>query len=290
MIYDAPSGGRAIASFTGDYVPMTLSELPPDPAIQRAKVATRASAPTFRIDGYVAAQVVPVYSARDIPIAAGNVWIASAQKLKVTGAQLGALTVEMTVTGSNSQVVRVNAPCDALALQRGMPTPVDVPGNGRGYLNKAQDITVYDGPAGNAVFTLRMATSEIKLFWSTETSGGFIHGILRSDLAIDGWIRSTDLTALPKGEMMDQYIPPETSVAGTKLLMDPPPRHAIASKDIPFRFQRNEKERPIGVIESGAELLVMETIAGWTSVLPAKVYALPTNDGAFWVPANEVPR
>jgi hypothetical protein len=231
-----------------------------------------------------------VYSARDIPIATGHVWIASAQKLKISGAQLGFVTVEMPIFGTNGQVARVTTPCDALALQRGTPIPVEVPGNGRGFLAKPQDIDVLDGPAGNVVFTLRMNTADVKIFWSTETNGNFVHGKLRADLAIDAWLKWSDLSALPKGEMFDQYIPPETSVAGSKLLMDPPPRLAVAPRDIPVRFRRDEKERPIGVIEAGAELFVMETVAGWTNVLPTKMYLLPGNDGSFWIPASETPR
>jgi len=290
MLYDAPVGGRAIAKFTGDYVPMSLSEIPPDPANQRAKIATHTTTPSFRIEGYLSTQIVPVYSARDIPIVTGNVWIASAQKLKITGAQLGFVTIEMPIFGTNGQVAKINTPCDALALQRGTPTLVEVPGNGRGFLAKPQDIDIFDGPGGNVVFTLRMNTADVKLFWSSEQSGSFVHGKLRADLAIDAWIRWSDLNALPKGEMFDQYIPPETSVAGAKLLLDPPPRVAVAPRDIPFRFRRDDKEQPIGVIESGAEFLVMETMAGWTSVLPTKPYALPTDEGGFWVPASEVPR
>ena len=72
--------------------------------------------------------------------------------------------------------------------------------------------------------------------------------------------------------------------------MDPPPRVARATKDIPVRFRRDEKERPIGVIEAGAELLVLETIAGWTNVLPKSVFALPDESGGFWIPASETPR
>ena len=269
---------------------MSLSDIPPDPAIQRSKVATRTSEPSFRLEGYVATNAVSVWSGRDIPIVTGNVWIATAQKLKITGAKLGFVTVEMPIFGTNGQVATISAPCDALALQRGTPIPVEVPGNGRGYLAKDQNIDILDGPAGNVVYTLRMSVADVKLFWSTETSGSFVHGKLRADLAIDGWLRLSDLNALPKGERWDQYIPPETSVAGTQLVMDPPPRVARAPRDIPIRFRRDEKERPIGVIEAGAELLVLETVAGWTNVLPKSVFALPDESGGFWIPASETPR
>jgi hypothetical protein len=89
---------------------------------------------------------------------------------------------------------------------------------------------------------------------------------------------------------MDQYIPPESQVTGAQLAIDKPPRIAAASKDIPIRSRRDEKEKPIGVIESGAEIYIMETIAGWTNVLPKSLYVLPPDDGGFWIPAAETPR
>lgn len=288
-MYDTPSGGRVIATFTGGFVPMSVSDIPPDPAIQRSKLSTRATEPMVRLDGYVDTSVIPIYSARDIAIVAGSVWIASANKLKITGASPGMVSVEMPIFGSNGQMARARTPCEALALQRGTPSPQAVPGNGRGYLARAQDIDIFDNPGGSAVFTLRMSAADVKLFWSTETSGGFVHGKMRADIAIDGWIRATDLNALPKGEMMDQYIPPETSVAGTQLVMETPPRIARAPRDIPIRFRRTESETPIGTIEAGAEFYVLETIAGWTNILPTKVYVLPSESNGFWIPSKDTP-
>jgi hypothetical protein len=268
---------------------MSVSDIPPDPAIQRSKLSTRATEPTVRIDGYVDTTAIPVWSSRDIAIAAGSVWIASAQKLKITGASPGMVSVEMPILGSSGQVAKARTGCDGLALQRGTPSPLPVPGDGRGYLAKGQDIDIFDGPGGNAVFTLRMNAADVKLFWSTENSDGFVHGKLRADVAIDGWIRKTDLNALPKGEMMDQYIPPETSVAGTQLAMESPPRIARAPRDIPIRFRRTDTEVPIGYIEAGAEFYVFETVAGWTNILPAKVYVLPSDTNGFWIPSSQTP-
>ena len=269
---------------------MSMSDIPPDPQIQRSKLSTRANEPSVRIDGYVDTTAIPVWAGRDLPIVAGSIWIASAQKVKMTGAQPGTVTVEMPIFGTNSQMARARTSCDALALQKGTPQTQTVPGNGRAYLAKGKDIDIFDGPDGSAVFTLRMSTADVKLFWSEQTSGAYVHGQLRADVVIDGWLRKTDLNALPKGEMMDQYIPPETSIAGAQLAMDPPPRIARAPRDIPIRFQRLENDPPIGVIEAGAEFFVLETIAGWTNILPTKVYVMPAESGGFWIPSSETPR
>ncbi|HRI72426.1 MAG TPA: hypothetical protein PK156_49665, partial [Polyangium sp.] len=288
-IYDAPTGGRLIATFTGGFAPMSISDIPPDPATQRSKLSTHANEPSVRIDGYVDTSVIPIYSSRDIPIVANSIWIASAQKLKMTGAAQGVVNVEMGILGTNGQIVKATTPCDSIALQRGTPTPLPVPGDGRGFLARATNIDIFDSPGGSPIFTLKMSAADVKLFWSTETTPVFVHGKLRADVAIDGWIRRNDLSALPKGEMLDQYIPPETTVAGAQLVLETPPRIARAPKDIPIRFRRTEAEYPIGAVEAGAEFYVFETLAGWTNVLPTKAYVLPSETNGFWVPAKDVP-
>jgi hypothetical protein len=48
--------------------------------------------------------------------------------------------------------------------------------------------------------------------------------------------------------------------------------------------------RPIGVLEAGAQVYIMETAAGWTNVLPKKLHILPPEEGGFWIPASDVPK
>lgn len=290
QLFDAPTGGRVIANFIGNYVPMQLSDIPPDPVNSRSKLVTSNGGGSLRLEGFVATSVIPVYTTRDIPVMAGNVWITSAQKASLVSATSSSVTIEMVVAGSNNQRVRGTTACDALALQRGTPVPIEVPGNGRGYLTKESTIDIYSQPNGDVVFSLLMLEGSSQLFWSTETRAGFVHVRSRADLAIDGWVRWKDLDPLKKGEMMDQYIPPQTAVVGGQLAMDKPPRLATATKDIVIRARRDERERPIGVVETGAEFYVMETVAGWTNVLPKALHILPPDDGGFWVLSSEVPK
>jgi len=290
QLFDAPTGGRVIANFIGNYVPMQLSDIPPDPVNSRSKLATSNGGGAIRLEGFVATSAIQVYTTRDIPVMAGNVWITSAQKASLVAATASSVTVEMAVAGSRNQKVRGTTTCDALALQRGTPVPMEVPGNGRGYLTKESTIDIYSQPNGDVVFSLMMLEGSSQLFWSTETRAGFVHVKSRADLAIDGWVRWKDLDPLKKGEMMDQYIPPQSAVVGGQLAMDKPPRIATATKDILIRARRDERERPIGVVESGAEFYVMETVAGWTNVLPKALHILPPDDGGFWVVSSEVPK
>jgi hypothetical protein len=290
QIFDAASGGRAIANFTGTYLPLRLSDIPADPTNGRARLSTTGGSGSFRIDGYVAPAVIPVFTTRDVAINSGHIWVSTAQRVKIVQAASNALTVELSVLGTSGQTVRATGPCDAFALQQGTPTATEVPGNGRGYLTKAANIDFFDAANGSAIFTLRMIEGTSQLFWSTESKAGFVHVQGRADLTIDAWVHQRDLEALKKGEMMDQFIPPVTRVQGAQLALEKPPRIVQASKEIPLRFKRDEKDKPIGAIEPGAEVYVMETMAGWSNVLPKNLAVMPPEDGGFWIPSSEVPK
>jgi hypothetical protein len=214
------------------------------------------------------------------------VWISDAQRVKLVQAAAGTLGVEVTVAGSG-QAVRATVPCDALALQHGTPSAMEVPGNGRGYLGKGPGVELFDEPGGNALITLKVTEGTPQLFWSTESRAGFVHVKARHDLTLDAWARASSLEPLKKGEMMDQFIPPTTAVAGAQLALDKPPRLAQAKGEIVLRAHREEKEKPIGAIEAGAEFYVMETLLGWVNVLPKNLGLTPADDGGFWIPASE---
>ena len=290
QIFDTATGGRAVASFTGTFVPLQMSEIPADPSNGRARISTTMGGGSFRIDGYVAPSAIPVFTSRDIAVTSGHIWISVAQRVRLVQAANSALTAERAVLGTSGQTVRAAAPCDAFSLQQGTPTPTEVPGNGRGYLTKSANIDFFDAPNGNAIFTLKMIQGGAQLFWSTESRAGYVHVNARADLTIDAWARLSDLDPLKKGEMMDQFIPPVTQVQGAQLGLDKPPRLVQATKEIPLRFRRDEKEKPIGAIEAGAEVYVMETMVGWSNVLPKNLAVLPADDGGFWIPASEVPK
>ncbi|WP_437327841.1 hypothetical protein [Sorangium sp. So ce381] len=289
-LHDAPSGGRAVASFTGALVPMTLSAIPADPAAGRARLSTSDSSPALRIDGYIAPSDVAVFTTRDIPVIAGHVWISSAQKVKLVAATGDSLRAELLISGSEGQTAKASAPCDAFALQRGVSMKMEIPGSARGYLMKTSTIELFDRAGGDVIFTLKMLEGAAQLFWSTEAKPGFVHLMSRGDLTIDAWARLKDLEPLKKGEMMDQYIPPTTAVAGAQLALDKAPPIVKATRAIPVRARRDEKEKPIGEIEAGAEIYLLETVAGWTNVLPKALGMTPPDEGGFWIPASETPK
>ncbi|MDI1445397.1 hypothetical protein [Polyangium sp. 6x1] len=289
-LFDAPSGGNHVATLNGAYIPMTLTEIPFDPTVGRARLATSAGSGAMRLEGYVAPADISLFTTRDISVYGGHVWIASAQKVKLVKASQSSLTVEIPVGGTLNQTVRATAPCDAFALAKGTVQPFEIPGNGRGYMTKKQKIELFDKPNGDVVLALDMMEGAGQLFWSTEMKLGFVHVMSRSDLTIDAWARLRDLDALKKGEMMDQYVPPTTQIAGAQLTFDKPPPLARVTKEIPIRAKRDDKAKPIGVIEADTEVYVLETVAGWTNVLPKHLGIVPPDDGGFWIPSSEVPK
>jgi hypothetical protein len=290
QLFDASTGGSVVAKLTGAWIPMTLSDIPFDPSAGRARLRTSTGTGAMRLDGYLSIADLPVFTTRDIQVSGGNVWISSAQKVRIVRAQQDSVTVEITLAGTMNQTTRATAPCDAFSLAKGTPTALEIPGNGRGYMMKNSSIELFDKPNGDVIFTLNMMEGAGHLFWSTESKAGFVHIQGRSDLTIDAWARWRDLDPLKKGEMMDQYIPPTTQVAGAQLTFDKPPPLARASREIAIRPKRDEKAKPIGFVEADAEFYVMEAVAGWTNILPKHLGIIAPDDGGFWIPSSEVPK
>src|SRR5512146_529464 len=194
-IHDAPAGGRSIAVFSGAYQALSLSDFPADPAAGRARVATSLGS-ALRIEGWAPPSSIAVFTARDLPVAPDHVWIAGAQRVRLVQAASGALTAELAVPGTTGQTVRATAPCDAYRLQPGTPTPMSVPGDGRGFLSKASSLELLEAPGGAVIFTLKSAEGTAQLFWSNEARGGFVRVKARGALVIDAWARQRDLEPL----------------------------------------------------------------------------------------------
>jgi hypothetical protein len=289
VLYDGASGGRIIAEFSGAVVPLQVSEIPFDPSNGRARLATSNGGGSVRLDGYVSPSSVTVYAVKDIPVAAGHVWIADGQRVRLSAASTSQLTAELTIAGSQSQSAKGSAGCESYSLQRGSVTTFTVPGNGRGYQMSSTSLELFDDANATAIYTLNMADASDRLFWSTETKSGFVHLQYRADIVIDAWARATSLTALKKGETMDQLIPGSSMVTGAQLALDKPPPLKTASRSISIRSRRDEKEKAIGVIESGAEFYVIETMVGWSNILPKHLGVTPPAGAGFWILSSDVP-
>jgi hypothetical protein len=289
-LFDARTGGRSIGKLTGALVPLIMTDLESNPQSGRAKVVTSTGGGSLRIEGFMAPSGFTFYSEKDIPIVASHVWLAQGHKVKPTQAAANQLTAELTIAGSTGQTVHATAPCDSFSIAKTVTQAVTVPPNGRGYMTKSTSVELYDAPNGTVIFTLSMSAGTGQLFWSTESRAGFVHALARGDLAIDAWVKLRDLEPLKKGEMMDDLAPGQTVVTGAQLALEKPPAVVKATKEIQVRAKRDAKDPIIGVIEVDAEIYLMETMAGWTNVLPKSLGVMPADDTlGFWIPSGEAP-
>lgn len=290
-IYDAPVGGKPIASFTGAALGVTAFEVPQDINAARARIATSvAGAPSLRIEGYVKITELPLFTAIDVPVYTGHLWITAGQEVTVTRASGSGLSVEHTIMGSESQKLSATASCEAFSFAPVVAAPMEPEGNARGYTMKGSTLELLDAPKGDVVLSLSMIEGASQLFWSTEQKLGFVHVVTKGDVVIDAWAKWNQLSAMKKGELMDQLIPPRRVVSGAQLgFGDSPPRIAKFAKDTVVRATRNELAARAGIIEAGAEVYVLETVVGYTNVLPKNLALLPGENGGFWVAAADVP-
>jgi hypothetical protein len=287
LLYGTAQGGGAVAAFAGQPVDLRTQEFPTSTG-GRVRVRTGGG---VRMDGWIDPSQLPLAADRDLSVVPGHVSIGAGVKATFTSAAAGQLTTSASLTGPVNQTVRITAPCSGYTLDRRARAPWEVPGSARGYLPKSGDVTLYDDANGSSIFTVHGAGPGAGLlFWSTETRGGFVHVLYHEDLIIDAWARASDLDALKVGETMDQAAP-STSVTGSaRLMVDGQPTIVRAVKDVPLRLTVKDgpNSPPVGFIEAGTEVYVMETVIGWSSVLPRALNLLPPSDKSFWVPAYEV--
>lgn len=290
-IYDAPVGGKIIASFTGAVVALSVSEVPVELGTVRAKIATtEKGTPSLRIDGYALFGELPLFTSKDVSVYSEHVWISGGQEVRASRATPSGLSIERTLLGSNGQKVKATAACDALSLAPVTPTPLEPEGNARGYMMKTSKLELFDHPNGDVVLALDMIEGGSQLFWSSEQKLGFVHVVTKGDLVIDAWARPKELSPLKRGELVDALIPPRRVVSGAELAFGSgAPRLVKMTKEAPIRALRDEKEKPIGVVEVGAEVYVMETVAGYTHVLPKHLGLTPPDGQGFWLAAADVP-
>ena len=156
-LYDAPTGGRVIARFTGARAPLTLTGLPANPTSgERAAVRTSTSSGALRLEGYVDPSALSVFTTRDLVVEPGHLWITGSQKVRVLHAASTELRVERTLLGTDQQTVTTTAPCDAFALAPPPPIGRDAPTRARGHSTRGQALALLDKPGGTPFFSMRL--------------------------------------------------------------------------------------------------------------------------------------
>jgi hypothetical protein len=278
------SGGADVAQFTGAKVSISVSGFPTSGG-SRAKIQTTG----FRIEGQVRAREIPVYTARSVPAYAGHVWIAEGRRVTVIGGAPGKLHVEKSVTAPLNGTFHGWAPCESFTLTERVPSGWAPPGSARGYVLRRDRIDLYSSERGDVVTALeRGGDGPGVLLWSTESSGGWVHVEHHGDIVLDGWVRSSDVSALPPGETMDQLAPSPIQRGSPVLDIQGQPRVVRVDRSVSLRAAASDAATAIGGIDSGVEVLVMDIVAGWASVLPKALNIMPAGTNQFWVRAKDI--
>lgn len=288
-IYDKPDGGNAIARFTGGDTPLVALDFFADGG-KRARVQTGTGSGGFRIDGYVDAAKIPVVTRNNVAVIAHHLWIAPQREVSVASAGLGKLRIKRVVKRPFSQTFTAWANCSDLGIGTKVAAGWSPPGDARGYVAK-KDVELYsDSGSDRSLVTILTPSPDSNgiLLWSTERKGAWVHLIHHSDVVIDAWARARDLKALPKGETMDQAVGPVTKRNPPQLKLAATPKVVTAAKAVPVRSGASEKSPVIGEIETGAEVYVLDIVAGWASVLPKNLNVAPHGESSFWAKASEL--
>ncbi len=282
QIFDAATAGAAIGHFTGQ--PVTASLTLPTTSGARAALRTGSGRGGMRLEGFLDLAAIPAQSTRNLPIVADHVWIAGGKTVSIAAVVGAQVTVELTAGAPIEQTARATTACDGLSLDQQTVRQSPIPGEARGYLVKKSPLDLRPSPGAAAAFTL--SSSSVKdalLFWSTESKSGQVHIHLASDFVIDAWAAASDLEALKAGEMMDALSPGITTVSAPKIAMQGELRTAKVTKEVPVRGHANDSSAVIGAIEAEGEVLILETVLGWSSVVPAALNMMPPDGQGFWV-------
>lgn len=287
-LYAAPTGGAVLGEFSGSAVRLELREIPADSS-SRAKLVAIDGAPGLRIEGYIRLSDVQVYAARDLTVHPGHVAIAAGVQVTPSpGTRSGMLTATRNIIGAPAgKSVSAQVACSALTLQRTPTTNLEVPRRARAYAMRKTTIALYERPRGKFLFNLELLDGSAQLFWGTERKRGYRRVQSRDDLAIDAWVKDRELKPLSREETEDLLVrPPQESRSSVavKMELNPVPATMSAPRDLPVRASKDAAAAPIGLLESGAQVYVMETtLDGWNKVLPRQLSYLPAGGVGFWV-------
>lgn len=283
-IYDAPSGGTEIAHFTGAKVAVALSAFPEGGG--RATVETTG----FRIKGFVRARDIPVFATRSIPVYAGHVWIAETRRVAVTGSAPGRLRVEKATFSPMAGTFQGWAPCDAFSLTERVAPGWSPPGGARGFVVKRDHIDFYSEAHGDVVTSVdRASDGPGILLWSDTRTGAWVHVEHHGDILLDAWARAQDLAPLPPGETMDQLAPGTVQSGSPRISLQGGSAKVVrVGTPVLLRASASDASLVLGGIDSGVEVLVLDVVAGWASVLPKALNLAPSGSSQFWVRAKDL--
>ncbi len=276
--------GESLARFTG--VPVTLKVTFPTASEGGARLeVVPTSKGGFQLHGMVAANAVPMFTKRDIMSSPGHVWIAANQEVRFHSASRGRLRVTKKVLYPMDQTFYGWGNCEDFSLVVGAPSPVRQYPEGRGFMIGKPEIPLFDGHGAKAsqIASITRASYGDGVFvWSSESQGGFRHIHYFGEVVIDAWAKTSDLQWMEKGEITDQQIPPRRTTNPPQLRVSGEPRVITTQSTVELRLAADEHAAQIGTIAPGTEVMVMDVVAGWASVLPKSLEVTPTGEKQFW--------
>ena len=280
--------GRVIARFTGAEVSVTTSELtlaaPP-----RARIETGLARGSFRIRGLVEAAKLPLVTQAPLAVAEGHLWIAERRGVTVTAVNPARVQVQRAASPPLNGTVSASTTCNGLSLDTRPPPGWSPPGDARGYALRQGSLELYDAPGGRSVGTLAKAPGpDAVLFFASEERDGFVHVERHADLVIDAWARAASLSALPRGETLDELAPPAATNVSARLAIAGAPRSVRTSREVPLRAIARDTEPTIGSIAPDTEAVVVDEMAGWVSVLPKTLELIAAEGGHLWAKKGDL--
>ncbi len=295
VVFDATTtltdaAGHAIARFSGGESAVTFIA-PPVEGSDLSKIETGTGRGSFRLQGFVKASELRLYTNANVPVVSGHVWLAAGTRVSAVGSSAGKVRVDKQLTRPFLQRFSGSLECSGLTFNPPAPPAFSLPGAARMFVMKGAELELYASlpPVGAPLFTLvRAPDIEGVSFFSTEQRGGFVHVQYRGEVNIDAWAKAEQLTPLPRGETFEVPQSRYSLTSPPKLDLPAPPPTVKAKRELPIRSVAKESEAPIGVIEIDTEVFVLETVAGWAKVLPKSLHVLPHGDRSFWVKSADL--
>jgi hypothetical protein len=282
------AAGRAVARFSGADATLGVSELTLS-ATPRARVETGAPRGSFRLRGWVDASKLPLYTLARVAIAEGHLWIGERRPVSVVGVAPDKLKIQKVAAPPLQQTFTAWTTCAGLTLEPGTPPGWSPPGDARGYALHKDALELYASPQGSAVGVLyKMPGVGAVLFFSSEQSAGWVRVERHGDVNVNAWAKASELTALPRGETLDQLVTLPTLRGPARLALPSEPRVVRTTREVPLRAAAKDAEPLLGVIGADTETYVIDVMAGWVSVLPKAMDVMPVDGGQFWVKKTDL--
>jgi hypothetical protein len=289
VLYWTVDGRTPVARFTGARSALWLTRVPA--GSNRLGIQTGTGTGSFRIRGYIDAGQAPVVSKTRLDVTSGHLWIAEGQSVRVVQPGNGRLKVEKRLTDPIDQTFSAWATCHELALGAGWPPPPSrVPGTALGYVLREPTIELFDDwrASRKLIASLhRSSRGSGLLLFGTQRVGEWVRVLYFGGIEIDAWAPARNLVALPPGEIVDGS-PSAPFDSNRTLRLAESTREIRPNAEVPIRLEARERAPVVGVIEPNTDTIVVNDMAGWSSVMPRSMHVAPYNDGAFWVRTNEL--